>query len=348
MLDATYTGLMNGDTSSVVSSLSLSTTATSTSAVGTYTISTSGGTASNYTITLVNGTLTVNNPVTLTNPGNQTSYDRDTVNLALIASDATSGTLAYSATGLPAGLSISASTGVISGTMKSWADIHSPVTATFTAGDGTYSASQTITWTVNPYPVTLNSPGDQTNYDGDAVNLTLSTSDATSGTLAFTTSGLPAGLSIDSSTGLISGTISGSADLSSTYSTTITASDGTYSASQTVTWAVNNPVTMTYPGAQTTSDGDTINLPISASDALGGTLTFSATSLPTGLSIDSSTGLISGTIDASADLNGPYWTVIAASNGTASANQTMIWTVNNPITVTNPGNQTNYDSARST
>jgi hypothetical protein len=58
-LDATFTGLVNGDTSAVVSGLNLSTTATSRSNVGTYTISVTGGTAANYTITDVNGTLTV-------------------------------------------------------------------------------------------------------------------------------------------------------------------------------------------------------------------------------------------------------------------------------------------------
>jgi hypothetical protein len=66
-LDATYTGLVNGDTSAVVSGLSLATTATSSSNVGTYTISATGGTATNYTITDADGTLTVTlAPLTIT------------------------------------------------------------------------------------------------------------------------------------------------------------------------------------------------------------------------------------------------------------------------------------------
>ena len=65
--DATYTGLVNGDTSSVVSDLSLSTSVTSSSTVGSYTITASGATAGNYSITYVNGTLTVGQaPLTIT------------------------------------------------------------------------------------------------------------------------------------------------------------------------------------------------------------------------------------------------------------------------------------------
>ncbi|MEI6084335.1 MAG: MBG domain-containing protein [Verrucomicrobiota bacterium] len=64
---ASYSGFVNGDTSSVLSgSPSLTTTATTSSPVGSYTITAAVGTlsAANYTFTYVNGTLTVN-PATL-------------------------------------------------------------------------------------------------------------------------------------------------------------------------------------------------------------------------------------------------------------------------------------------
>lgn len=58
-LTATYTGLVAGDTSAVVTGLNLATAATSASAVGSYPITATGAVAANYTITLVNGTLAI-------------------------------------------------------------------------------------------------------------------------------------------------------------------------------------------------------------------------------------------------------------------------------------------------
>ena len=57
------------------------------------------------------------NTVTVTGPGNQSSTVGTAASLQINASDSASGqTLSYSATGLPAGLSINSSTGLISGT----------------------------------------------------------------------------------------------------------------------------------------------------------------------------------------------------------------------------------------
>ena len=86
------------------------------------------------------------NTVSVTNPGNQTSTVGNAVSLQMQGTDSGGATLSYSATGLPAGLSIS-SGGLISGT---------PTTATtssvvVTATDGTGASGTTsFTWTVNP------------------------------------------------------------------------------------------------------------------------------------------------------------------------------------------------------
>ena len=58
-LTAYYSGLQGTDTASVISGLSLLTTATATSSAGTYAITPNGATAANYTIIYVDGTLTV-------------------------------------------------------------------------------------------------------------------------------------------------------------------------------------------------------------------------------------------------------------------------------------------------
>ncbi len=88
------------------------------------------------------------NTVTVTNPGDQTSKVGTAASLQIQASDSASGqTLTYSATGLPAGLSINASSGLISGTPTATGTSTVTVTAKDTTGA---SGSASFSWTVNP------------------------------------------------------------------------------------------------------------------------------------------------------------------------------------------------------
>jgi Carbohydrate binding module (family 6)/Ricin-type beta-trefoil lectin domain/Putative Ig domain len=87
------------------------------------------------------------NTVTVTNPGSQTSTAGTATSLQVSASDSASGqTLTYGATGLPAGLSINSSTGLISGTPTTAGT--SSVTVTATDGTGA-SGTASFSWTVN-------------------------------------------------------------------------------------------------------------------------------------------------------------------------------------------------------
>jgi subtilase family serine protease len=87
------------------------------------------------------------NTVTVTNPGNQSGTAGTAVSLQIHASDSASGqTLTYSATGLPAGLSINSSSGLISGTPTTAGTSSVTVTATDTTGA---SGSASFTWTVS-------------------------------------------------------------------------------------------------------------------------------------------------------------------------------------------------------
>ncbi len=90
---------------------------------------------------------TTGNTVTLTNPGNQSTTLGTAVSLQIHATDSASGqTLTYSATGLPAGLSINSSTGLISGTPTAAGTSSVTVTATDTTGA---SGSASFTWTIS-------------------------------------------------------------------------------------------------------------------------------------------------------------------------------------------------------
>ena len=69
LLTSTIVGLQNGETSAVVSGLTLSTTALTGSPVGIYPITPSGASAANYVFVYVNGVLTVTESVSNINPG---------------------------------------------------------------------------------------------------------------------------------------------------------------------------------------------------------------------------------------------------------------------------------------
>jgi subtilase family serine protease len=87
-----------------------------------------------------------------------------------------------------------------------------------------------------------------------------------------------------------------------------------------------NTVTVTSPGSQTTTVGTAVSLQISATDSVSGqTLTYAATGLPAGLSINSSSGLISGTPTTSGTAT---VTVTATDTTGAKGSASFSWTIN--------------------
>jgi hypothetical protein len=190
------------------------------------------------TIGLSGNTLPAGNTVTVTSPGDQSGTAGTPVSAVQIhATDSASGqTLTYTATGLPPGLSISAS-GLISGTPTAFGNFSVTVTATDSTGA---SGSASFTWTVTDATgnfVTVTNPGSQTGTVGTPISgLQLHATDSASGqTLTYTATGLPPGLSISTS-----GLISGTPTAAGSFGVTATASDsiGT-SGSATFTWTIS-------------------------------------------------------------------------------------------------------------
>ena len=121
---------------------------------------------------------------------------------------------------------------------------------------------------------------------------------------------------------MISGNINWNDDAGSVYSVTVTAQDSAgYSGSATFNWTVSyyNQVTVTNPGAQSNTDGDTgINLPIMASGQTSAALGYTASGLPSGLGIDAGTGVISGNINWNDDAGSVYSVTVTAQDTPAT------------------------------
>ncbi len=266
--------------------------------------------------------------VTVTNPGAQTSTVGTAASLQIQATDSASGkTLTYSATDLPLGLSLSSSTGAVTGKPT----VAGTYTTTVTVNDGSGASSVNFNWTVgtgSSNTVTVTNPGNQTGTVGTAVSLQIKATDSGSGqTLSYAATGLPAGLSISSTTGLITGTPTASGTSSVVVTVTdTTGAKGTASFTWTIgTGTGGNTVTVTNPGNQTGTVGTAVSLQIKATDSASGqTLSYAATGLPAGLSISSTTGLITGTPTAS----GTSSVVVTVTDGTgAKGTASFTWTI---------------------
>ena len=284
----------------------------------------------------------------LTQPTSQTSAENATIALALAASDPDGNPLTYSATGLPATLSVNAGTGLITGTLTSTSA--GTYTVTATVSDGALTNSKTFTWTVthvNQAPV-LTQPTSQTSAENTTIALALVASDPDGNPLTYSATGLPATLSVNAGTGLITGTLTYTS--AGTYTVTATVSDGALTNSQTFTWTVTEcepaPRCSRSRRTQTSAENATITLAVVASDPDGDTLTYSATGLPAALSVNASTGIITGTLTFTSA--GTYSVTATVSDGTLTNSKTFTWTVTNvnraPV-LTQPATQTSAENA---
>ncbi len=130
-----------------------------------------------------------NLPPTLNQPPNQSGIVGSSATLALTASDPENATLTFTATGLPAGLSLNGTTRTISGTLQTAATYN----VTVTVSDGSLSVSRSFTWIVTaptptptPTPpadttaptVTITSPSNNETLSGKNVKVRATASDA--------------------------------------------------------------------------------------------------------------------------------------------------------------------------
>jgi len=211
---------------------------------------------------------------------------------------------------LPAGLNIDQASGQITGTPTA---ATAAASYTVTAANSTGSTSFAIALTVRiAAPSALSYRGPQT-YDVGTAIIPLSPK-VTGVVTSYTVSpALPPGLTLNSVAGVISGTPT-AARAAASYTITASNSTGSTSAAVNITVVLRAPRSLSYPSPQ----GLAINklmAPLSPF-VVGVVSSYSvAPALPAGLSLDSGSGVISGTPTASSSSTG-Y--IITASNASGS------------------------------
>ena len=158
------------------------------------------------------------------------------------------------------------------------------------------SAQRTI---VNSVPAFNQDLGDQTDDEGDVIDLSAGATDADGDALTYEASGLPTGLAIDPATGHISGTVASGASAGSPYNVAITVREGAVpDATDTFTWTIPVPPPPNQPPVVTSVSIDqagprtnvTLTTTVVASDPEGAGLTYAYQWSRNGTDITNATG----------------------------------------------------------
>jgi len=235
-------------------------------------------------------------------------------------------TWAISSGSLPAGLSLAASSGAITGTPTASGTSNFTARVTDTVGATATKAlsivvTSTLTITTSSLPATTM---------GVAYNQTLAASGGTTPyTWAISSGSLPAGLSLVAGTGAITGTPTASGTSNFTARVTDNASA---TATKALSIVVNAAVTITTSSLPADTISIAYNQTLAATGGTGAkTWAVSSGTLPTGLSLNASTGAITGTPTAAGTSN---FTARATDTVGATGTKALSIVINPAVTIT--------------
>ena len=252
------------------------------------------------------------------------------------ATDPAGGTITYSAIGLPAGATLVGNT-------FSWTPSLSQVgdyILTFLASNGTLTTTETVTITVitADKPTVLAPISNQTVTQATTLTLALSATDPDADPITYSATGMPSGATLNGN--IFSWTPNYAQ--AGIYNITFKASDGLLTASQNAAITVikvNMPPSLSSIGNKTIAEGSTLTITLSATDPNADPITYSATGMPSGATLNGN--IFSWTPNYTQA--GTYNVTFTASDGLLTSSQSTTIVVNNtdrPPVFSSIGNKT--------
>ncbi|WP_340820499.1 putative Ig domain-containing protein [Methanolobus sp. WCC4] len=289
-------------------------------------IATSNGLEDNETITI---TVTdVDQAPVLSAIGDKSAIEGQSLNFSIFGNDPDGTTVTYSAESLPSGASLDETTGYFEWTPDF--DSETSYNVNFIATSNGLEDNETITITVTDVdqaPV-LSAIGDKSAIEGQSLNFSIFGNDPDGTTVTYSAESLPSGASLDETTGYFEWTPD--FDSETSYNVNFIATSNGLEDNETITITVTDvdqaPV-LSAIGDKSAIEGQSLNFSIFGNDPDGTTVTYSAESLPSGASLDETTGYFEWTPDFDSETSYNV-NFIATSNGLED-NETITITVIN-------------------
>lgn len=255
------------------------------------------------------------------------NHEADDVSQSLaVFSTPPSESVTYSATGLPPGLSLDSSTGLITGTIPIGASLNSPYNVVYTVKAGDYTVRQEEPWIVNgtiDLEAEFSSPVDAD--EGSRVNIDFYFSNSVDRPVTLSLLGAPSWLTLDPINDEVYGTPPVGSAADAPYHGDIHATDGVSSSDLPFELDVSGIKFAPVQSLRFNQIGDSVDISVPATTTTARLLTYSASNLPPGLAIDPGTGEIKGTLSGSQSR--AYGVSVNATDGRTTRSTSFTWNV---------------------